>query len=157
MQEGGKTCYVQFLVTWSCVDKNRRFVEGTHLPNYVALQPRTLIMRTSNLRIHFFWDTTFRQCINGYRRLNATSNTNYPTDATSCTVFFLTSIHRLFYSGFMFQVGSKTALRSGDQIPVGARSSAPVHTGPGAHPDFCTMKRPGRGIDHTPPPIQRRG
>ena len=41
----------------------------------------------------------------------------------------------------------------------GARFSAPVHTGPGAHPASCTMdtgsfpgvKRPGRGADHPPP------
>ena len=42
----------------------------------------------------------------------------------------------------------------------GARFSAPVQTGPGAHPAFCTMgtgsfpggvKRPGRGADHLPP------
>jgi hypothetical protein len=47
--------------------------------------------------------------------------------------------------------------RSGDRIPVGARFSAPVQTGPGAHPTSCTMglfpgvKRPGRGVDHPPP------
>ena len=29
--------------------------------------------------------------------------------------------------------------QSGDRIPVGARFSAPVQTGPGAHPAFCTM------------------
>jgi len=29
--------------------------------------------------------------------------------------------------------------RSGDWIPVEARFSAPVHTGPGAHPASCTM------------------
>ena len=29
--------------------------------------------------------------------------------------------------------------RSGDRIPVGARFSAPVQTGPGAHPASCTM------------------
>ena len=41
---------------------------------------------------------------------------------------------------------------------LGARFSAPVHTGPGAYPAFCTMgtgsfsgvKRPGRGADHPP-------
>jgi len=39
---------------------------------------------------------------------------------------------------------------------VGARFSAPVQTGPGAHPSSYTMgtgsfpgvKRPGRGVDH---------
>ena len=29
--------------------------------------------------------------------------------------------------------------RSGDRIPAGARFSAPVKTGPGAHPASCTM------------------
>jgi hypothetical protein len=41
----------------------------------------------------------------------------------------------------------------------GARFSAPVQTGPGAHPASCTkgtgsflgVKRPGRGADHPPP------
>jgi len=44
---------------------------------------------------------------------------------------------------------------------VGARFSAPVQTGPGAHPASYTMgtgsfpvvKRPGRGVDHPPPSI----
>jgi len=41
---------------------------------------------------------------------------------------------------------------------VGARFSAPVQTGPGAHPASHTLgngyfpgvKRPGRGVDHPP-------
>ena len=45
-----------------------------------------------------------------------------------------------------------------DQILVGARSPAPIQTGPGAHPasysmgtgSFPGVKRPGRGIDHPP-------
>jgi len=40
------------------------------------------------------------------------------------------------------------------------RFSAPVQTGPGAHPvpytmgtgSFPGVKRPGRGVDHPPPP-----
>jgi len=48
---------------------------------------------------------------------------------------------------------------SGDRIPVEARFSVPVQTGPGAHPASYTMgtvsfpgvKRPGRGFGHTPP------
>jgi hypothetical protein len=44
----------------------------------------------------------------------------------------------------------------GDRIPVGARFSALVQTGPGAHPASCTMgtgsfpgvKRPGLGAGH---------
>jgi hypothetical protein len=58
-------------------------------------------------------------------------------------------------------VGIATTLRagrSGDQIPVGARFSAPVLTGPEAYPASCTMgtgsfpvvKRPGRGVEHPP-------
>jgi hypothetical protein len=54
---------------------------------------------------------------------------------------------------------SLRAGRSGDRISVGARFSAPVHTGPGAHPASYTMgtgsfprvKRPGRGVNHPPP------
>jgi hypothetical protein len=54
---------------------------------------------------------------------------------------------------------SLRAGRSGDRIPVEARFSAPVQTGPGAYPASCTMvtgsfrgvKRPERGVDHPPP------
>ena len=49
---------------------------------------------------------------------------------------------------------------SGDRIPVGARFSAPVQTGPGAHPDSCTMGtgsflgvKSGRGVTLTPHPL----
>jgi hypothetical protein len=58
--------------------------------------------------------------------------------------------------------GMSQSLRAGrarDPILVEARFSAPVQTGPGAHPDSYTMgigsfpgvKRPGRGVDHPPP------
>ena len=48
--------------------------------------------------------------------------------------------------------------RSRDRIPVGARFSALVHTGPGAHPASFTMgtgslpgvKHLGRGVNHPP-------
>ena len=48
---------------------------------------------------------------------------------------------------------------AGDRIPVQARFSAPVQTGPGAHPASCTMgtgsfpgskERPGRNADPLP-------
>jgi hypothetical protein len=49
--------------------------------------------------------------------------------------------------------------RSRDRIPVRARFSAPVQTGPGAYPpsyrigtgSFPGVKRPGRNVDHPPP------
>jgi hypothetical protein len=50
--------------------------------------------------------------------------------------------------------------RSRDQIPVGARFSAPVQTGPGANPASCTMStgsfpvvKRGRGVTLTPHPL----
>jgi hypothetical protein len=51
------------------------------------------------------------------------------------------------------------AIQSGDRIPVGARLSALVQTGPGTQPVSCTMgtgylsglKRPVLGFDHPPP------
>jgi len=56
---------------------------------------------------------------------------------------------------------SLQAGRSGDRMPVVARFSAPVQTGPETHPasyamgtgSFPGVKRPGRGVD----PIGRRG
>jgi hypothetical protein len=54
---------------------------------------------------------------------------------------------------------SLLAGRFGDRIPVGAGFSAPVQTGPRAHPASYTMgngsfpgvKRSGRGVDHPLP------
>jgi hypothetical protein len=48
---------------------------------------------------------------------------------------------------------------TGIESRLGARFSAPVQTGPGAHPAYCKMgsgsfhgiKRPGRGVDHPLP------
>ena len=79
---------------------------------------------------------------------NSVVFTSFPclTHAQS-TSFFLIHLTDSLWAG-----------RSGDRIPVGARFSAPVQTGPGAHPASYTMgtgsfpgiKRPRRGVDHPP-------
>jgi hypothetical protein len=73
------------------------------------------------------------------------------TDFSSSTSFSPVSI-----VGRDISVGIATGC--GDRIPVGARFSAPVQTGPGAHPasytmgagSFSEVKRPGRGVDNPP-------
>jgi hypothetical protein len=60
---------------------------------------------------------------------------------------------------FIAQPLERLAIGPGIELRWGARFSAPVQTGPGAHPASCTMgtgsfpgvKRPGRGADHPPP------
>ena len=56
-------------------------------------------------------------------------------------------------------VGIATRYGMEGRKPVGTRFSAPVQTGPVAHPASYTMgtgsfpgvKRPGRGVEHPPP------
>ena len=71
-----------------------------------------------------------------------------------------TPAHYVIYSGPGSSVGIATEVRagrSGDRIPVGARFSAPVQTGPGAHSASCTRVFPGvksgRGVTLNPHPL----
>ena len=59
---------------------------------------------------------------------------------------------------------SLQAGRAGDRIPVGARFSAPVQTGLGAHAAFYTtgtgsfprVKRQGSGVNHPPHLVKKK-
>jgi hypothetical protein len=62
-----------------------------------------------------FWDDTWGKNFSLYIELN------------------MVLIHVSRYSDWLW------AGRSGDRIPVGLRFSAPIQSGPGAHPAFCTM------------------
>ena len=75
-------------------------------------------------------------------------------------IFSYNTVHVL--GGRDNSVGTATCSGlDGPGIPVGERFSAPVQTGPEAHPASCTMgtgsfpgvKRPRRGFEHPTPPI----
>ena len=55
------------------------------------------------------------------------------------TLFPMLHVLYFYVSTFRRMCDSLWAGQSADRIPVRARFSAPVQTGPGAHPAFCTM------------------
>jgi hypothetical protein len=84
-----------------------------------------------------------------------------PIISQKCSVLFIYLFTHVFHyfcgSGQLrWRCESLRAGRSGDRIPMEARLSAPVQTGPGTHPASCTIgtgffrwvKRPERGVDH---------
>jgi len=104
-------------------------------------------------------------------RLTVPSATHVPALHNQIKVSGVRVFVTLFFLSPCLKVGTEIvgiattlrAGRSGDWIPMGARFSTPVQTGPVAHPDSYTMgtgyfpglKRPGRGDDH-PPHLQQR-
>ena len=73
---------------------------------------------------------------------------------------YMTAVWEKLWTGYLSLYSDwLRAGRSGDRNPAGARFSAPVQTGPGAHTASCTMdtgsfsgrkERPRRGADHSP-------
>jgi hypothetical protein len=105
---------------------------------------------------------------NGYREMKLTAHFQIVCSLIMCKAIpplphtlhgSLTLFSPLMEPGYFSQYSySPRAGRSGDRIPVGAKYSAPVQTGPGAHPasyimgtgSFPGVKRPGRGVEHPP-------
>jgi hypothetical protein len=98
------------------------------------------------------WDTIRMKSLNVYTPAMYSEGKNY-TCNTYRTHMKLDGLRWLSRYSDSLQAG-----QTGDRFPVGARFSAPVQTGPGDNPASYTMgtgsfpgvKRPGRGVDHTP-------
>ena len=99
----------------------------------------------------------------GFRRILLWRGLTYRYNNLINKVLFWRRPHFVFASSPNRFFDSLQAGRPGDRIPVWARFSAPVQTGPGAHPATCTMgtgsfpevKRPGSGFDHPPPSVPK--
>jgi len=94
--------------------------------------------------------------------LHVSNRFHYSSSGSSFTVY---AAHGIYHASTLTSLGPgylsrySNLLRSGwpgDRIPVGARFSAHVQTGPGAHSAFCTMGtesfpggKSGRGVTLT--------
>jgi hypothetical protein len=87
-----------------------------------------------------------------------------PASVVLCFVYSVThgpdSVVGIAHRSYMTYNDWLRAGRSGDRIPVGTRFSAPVQTGPRAHPASCTMGtrsfpgvNSGRGVTLIPHPL----
>jgi hypothetical protein len=97
-----------------------------------------------------FWHTTY-----AIRHNCLSTNTWYP----GVSMYRVNNYNKFKYINLSQYSDSLQVGQSRDRIPVEARFSTTVHTGPGAHPASYTMgtrylprvKWPGRGADHPPP------
>jgi len=78
----------------------------------------------------------------------------------SVVLWKMWSYYNLYFFKFISCITYHGLDGPGDRIPVGARFSAPVQTGPGAHTVSCTMGtgsfpgvKSGRGVMLTPRPL----
>jgi hypothetical protein len=105
------------------------------------------------------WDVTPYSLADYYQNLGGEVLDRHCEDAGSVFLRHVAKNLIHYMTSYSRRCDSLQAGRSGDRIPVGARFSAPVQTGPGAYPATCTMgtgsfprvTRPGRGVDHPPP------
>ena len=97
-----------------------------------------------------------------FRRNLTFSNSTVRTSNSASFLPVGSSVTTGWVNGAQFLSGASESLRpgwSGDRIPLGARFSAPVQTGPGIHPasykmgtgSFLGVKRTWLGVDHPLP------
>ena len=161
---------------WFCVDLRKGYTNLVRLVHSICLssvwnllraavlEPLTLKWRLDFLKacapqaytrplISVRWDECVAALAAGIRiHVPSFRATNVPCIGCIFLIHLLVPRYLNRYSD------SLRAGRSGDRIPVRAGFSAPVQTGPGAHPasytigtgSFPGVKRPGRGFDHPP-------
>jgi len=148
-----------FRLVAQCLNQLRHSVhQSIYLIPILILSPPS-ILRFSNNSLNLIFFLPHSQFISIFSLLLVLQNKNW----YKFFIYFLVShyfnfaINKLFFfCGPGSSVGIVTELQpggSGDRIPVDAIFSAPVQTGPGAHPASCTIDtgyfrrvKSGRGV-----------